>query len=188
MNIPIVILDACVLFPAPLRDFLMHLTLLDVFAARWTKQIHDEWIRNVLKIRPDLTERQLNRTRDLMNQNVRDCLVENFEYLIETLDLPDLDDRHILAAAIKSNADYILTFNLRDFPENILKNHRLKAVTPDVFLAKLFISNAENFNLAFERQLESLRNPPKTETELLEILEKQYLTETVSLLRKIRNN
>ncbi len=63
----IVILDACVLFPAPFRDFLMHLCFLDVFQARWTEQIHEEWIRNVLEMRPDLTEKQLNRTKDLMN-------------------------------------------------------------------------------------------------------------------------
>lgn len=76
MNPPIVILDACVLFPAPLRDFLMHLCLLDGFQARWTEQIHDEWIRNVLELRPDLREKQLNRTKDLMNSHIRDCLVE----------------------------------------------------------------------------------------------------------------
>ena len=75
------VFDACVLYPAPLRDFLMWLALTDLFKARWTDQIHDEWIRNVLKNRSDLTFAQLTRTKNLMNQNVRDCLVIGYEDL-----------------------------------------------------------------------------------------------------------
>jgi hypothetical protein len=71
-----VVYDACVLYPAPLRDLLMRLALTDLFRARWTEDIHEEWIRNVLANRPDLTREQLDRTRTLMNENVRDCVVE----------------------------------------------------------------------------------------------------------------
>ena len=183
MKIPIVILDACVLFPAPLRDFLMHLALLDVFSARWTEQIHAEWIRNVLEMRPDLTEKQLNRTKDLMNLHVRDCLVENYEHLIDKLTLPDENDRHILAAAITAKAEFILTFNLKDFPMDVLQTYGIKAVPPDKLLSELFELNKDNFCLAFERQLKSLKNPPKTAEELLEILEKQNLSEMVKKLK-----
>lgn len=186
MNPPIVILDACALFPAPLRDFLMHLALLDVFQARWTDEIHDEWIRSVLKTRPDLTEKQLNRTKYLMNSHVRDCLVENYENLIEKLSLPDKNDRHVLAAAIKAKAEIILTFNLRDFPHRILQTYNIKAIAPDKLLSELFDSNADNFNLAFERQLKSLKNPPKTAEELLQILESQQLEQTIKKLKKHR--
>ncbi|NJM53155.1 MAG: PIN domain-containing protein [Blastocatellia bacterium] len=186
MNSPIIVLDACVLFPAPLRDFLMHLTLLDVFQARWTNEIHAEWIRNVLEMRPDLTEKQLNRTKELMNLHVRDCLVENYEHLIDKISLPDENDRHVLAAAIKADAEIILTFNLRDFPNQILLNYNLKAISPDKLLSDLFDSNAETFNLAFERQLASLKNPPKTAEELMQILESQRLEETIGKLRNYR--
>jgi hypothetical protein len=95
-----VIYDASVLYPAPLRDFLMWLALTDLFKARWTEEIHQEWIRNVLKNRPDLTFPQLDRTKNLMNANVRDALVIGYESLISGLDLHDLNDRHVLAAAI----------------------------------------------------------------------------------------
>jgi len=54
--------DACVLYPAPLRDFLMWLALSGRFRAKWTMEIHNEWKRNLLKNRPDLTTGQLNRT------------------------------------------------------------------------------------------------------------------------------
>ena len=108
MNAPVVVLDSCVLYPAPLRDFLMHLALLDLFRAKWTETIHGEWMRSVLETRPDLTFEKLERTRNLMNSYVRDCLVEDYENLIETLNLPDKDDRHVLAAAIHTKADVIL--------------------------------------------------------------------------------
>lgn len=67
--------DACVLYPAPLRDLLMSLAMEDIFRARWTQQIHDEWIRNVLANRPDLNPEQLERTRQLMNAHVEDCFI-----------------------------------------------------------------------------------------------------------------
>jgi hypothetical protein len=73
----IVVYDACVLYPAPLRDLLMWLALSGLFQAKWTEKIHQEWISNVLKNRPDLTLAQLNRTKDLMNRHVRDALVNN---------------------------------------------------------------------------------------------------------------
>jgi len=108
--------DACVLYPAPLRDLLMHLAMTDLFRARWTDQIHDEWIRNVLANRPDLNRKQLERTRRLMNAHVLDCLVTGYENLIDGLTLPDPNDRHVLAAAVSADADVIVTYNLGDFP------------------------------------------------------------------------
>jgi len=90
--------DACVLYPAPVRDVLMHLALAAIYRAHWTNAIHEEWIRSVLKNRPDLTRVQLERTRDLMNAHARDALIQGFEDLIPSLSLPDPDDRHVLAA------------------------------------------------------------------------------------------
>lgn len=121
--------DACVLYPAPLRDLLLQLALTDRFRAKWTNAIHDEWIRNVLEQRPDLTAAQLQRTRELMDLHVRDCLVDGYEPLIAGLNLPDPNDRHVLAAAIHARADVIVTFNLGDFPAAVLKPTDLKPST-----------------------------------------------------------
>ena len=104
----VVVYDACVLYPAPLRDFLMHLALTELFQARWSDAIHDEWIRNVLADRPNLRSR-LQRTRTLMDKAVPDSLVTGYEPLNEKLDLPDPDDRHVLAAAIRCGAQAIVT-------------------------------------------------------------------------------
>jgi hypothetical protein len=91
----ITVYDSCVLYPAPLRDLLMHLAVTDLFQAKWTDTIHQEWMKNVLVNRPDLTLNQLERTRDLMNTHVRDCLVTGHEALIPTLSLPDPRPPHL---------------------------------------------------------------------------------------------
>ncbi|AGA34951.1 hypothetical protein TVNIR_3315 [Thioalkalivibrio nitratireducens DSM 14787] len=111
----IALLDACVLYPAPLRDFLLRLATTGLFAARWTERIHDEWSRNLLEKRPELAA-QLDRTRRLMNDAVADSMVGGYDALVDSLNLPDSDDRHVLAAAIHCHAQAIITFNLKDFP------------------------------------------------------------------------
>ena len=113
----IAIYDACVLYPAPLRDFLMQLALTDLFRAKWTDRIHDEWIRNVLKNRPDLKKEQLEKTRELMNKSTRDALVENYDTLIESIQLPDPDDRHVMAAAIHAKPTSSSLSISRIFPQ-----------------------------------------------------------------------
>ena len=110
------VLDACVLYPAFLRDLFMRLTVRFAFQPIWTEEIHDEWMRNVLKNRPDLTRAQSENTRLLMNRYGRDCLALDGRSLIDTLTLPDQNDRHVLAAAITSQAPIIVTYNLSDFP------------------------------------------------------------------------
>jgi hypothetical protein len=74
---------------------LIELATRGMFRVRWTNQIHDEWIRNLLKNRPDLTKDQLERTRKLMNERVLDCLVHDYEDLMKNITLPDqLFTRH----------------------------------------------------------------------------------------------
>ena len=171
MNGFTVLVDACVLYPAPLRDLIMHLALADLFRAKWTEEIHAEWIRGVLANRTDLTHEQLNRTRDLMNTHVRDCLVTGYEPLIGGLSLPDPDDRHVLAAAIRSQADLILTFNLKDFPAKNLTPFGIEAQHPDNFLLNQLDLDQPRVLAAVKRQRESLKNPPKKSLEFLETLE-----------------
>ena len=172
------------LYPAPLRDLLMHLAVLDLFRAKWSTTIHDEWISNLLKNRPDLTAEQLHRTRELMDANVRDCIVSGFEQLIPALELPDEKDRHVLAVAIRSGADVIVTFNRKDFPEQYLKPYGVESLHPDEFL-KFQLDLAPNVVCtAAKRQRASLKKRPKTVIEYLETLESLGLVQTVAELRK----
>lgn len=177
------VFDACVLYPAPLRDFLLYLALTELFNARWSDDIHDEWIRNLLAKRPDLTPAQLARTRQLMDQAVPDSVVTGYEPLINQLRLPDPDDRHILAAAIHCRADIIVTFNLHDFPAAALDPYTIEAQHPDQFVLQLLELNADAVYAAARQQRQSLQRPPKTPREFLDTLAAQGLVDTAAHLK-----
>jgi predicted nucleic acid-binding protein len=181
-----VIYDANVLYPAPLRDLLMWLALEDVVLARWTDEIHDEWTRNVLKDRPDLKPEQLQRTRVLMNANVRDCLVTDYQGLMPGLALPDPDDRHVLAAAIKAGASVIVTFNLKDFPEAVLEPVGIEPQHPYDFLVYQFDLKKAAVCKAVRLQREALKNPPKSVRELLDTFLSLQLPTFVERLRQFQ--
>lgn len=176
--------DACVLYPAELRSLLMYLALTDLFRARWTDRIHEEWMNGVLKDRLDLTRGKLVRVRDLMNAHVRDALVTDFDELIPSLTLPDPDDRHVLAAAIRGRADVIVTKNLRDFPARCLADYGIEAQHPDAFIRHLFDLDVEAVCQAVQTHRRSLKHPPFTVDGYLTLLERQELPETVELLRR----
>lgn len=176
--------DANVLYPAPLRDLLIRIAQTGIVQAKWTEAIHDEWFRNVLKDNPRISEKRLTRTRALMNDAVRDCLVTGYEQIIESLTLPDPDDRHVLAAAIQARANVIVTFNLKDFPAKSLTLHNIKALHPDEFLLELLNASTDAVCGAVRRQRESLRNPPQAIDDLLATLENQGLQRTTSRLRQ----
>jgi hypothetical protein len=174
-----VILDACVLYPAPLRDLLLWLAVTGLCRPRWTEMIHQEWMESLLKERPDLARNRLERTRELMNQAVPDCLVAGHEGLIPGLSLPDPDDRHVLAAAIHGCAETIVTYNLTDFPATALTTHGIRAQHPDEFIAHLLDIDFVAVCTAVKKHRESLRNPPKTVEEYLATLAQLSLPRTV---------
>jgi len=122
------------LYPAPLRDLLIELAAMGLFRAKWTERIHDEWIDALLRSREDLKRSDLDRTRELMNEHVKDCLVWNYEALIPSISCPDENDRHVIAAAIKGGCSAIVTFNLKHFPAQVLQNYDMEALHPDEFV------------------------------------------------------
>ncbi|AJQ46017.1 MULTISPECIES: PIN domain-containing protein [Pseudomonas] len=180
------IYDANVLYPAPLRDFLMNLALTGIYRARWSAGIHDEWKRNLLLNRPDLTPEHVDRTSSLMDAAVPDALVTDYDSLVEGLDLPDEDDRHVLAAAIKCNASVIVTFNLKDFPKAVLGVFDIEPLHPDDFIADLWDLDKAAVLEAAQRQRISLKNPPHSVQQYLDRLLQQKLPETVKLLSEFK--
>jgi hypothetical protein len=123
----IAVLDDCVFYQVPLRDLMMRVAATEIYQPRWTDQIHEEWTRNVLKDRPDLSREQLERTRELMNNAIPDCLVSKYQGLIEGVSLPDIFDRHVLASAVRCQPQLIVTGNLRDFPAEVLSADEVEA-------------------------------------------------------------
>ena len=178
------VFDACVLYPATLRNVLMQLATTGLFRARWTDAIHDEWMRNLLESKPDIGRDNVDRLREQMDKAVQDCLVTGYESLIEGLVLPDEDDRHVLAAAIRCHAAVIVTTNLKDFPDDTLLPLGVRAQHPDEFILHLIDLDSAAVCLAVKAIRQRLKNPPYDATGLLDLLQSQGLPGTVSKLRE----
>jgi len=129
-------LDACVLFPNVLRDSLLTLAEHELFRPLWSSAVLAEVRRNVLAKR-SVDASAFDRTLALMNRAFDGANVEGWESLVAGLELPDRDDRHVLAAAIAGDAQSIVTFNLKDFPAHQLEPHHVDAIHPDSFLLDL---------------------------------------------------
>ena len=182
--VQIAVLDACVLYPATLRNFILRLAEEEAFIPVWSDEIVSEFVRGVLRDRPAVKPENLHRTVWLMNNAFPDALVVGYGNLIKTLTLPDPNDRHVLAAALKARAPTIVTLNLKDFPADTLSKHDVVAVHPDDFVAGLLKSDPKMVERALHEQQRSLKNPPVTVADLLKTLEAQGMVQTVKVLRK----
>ncbi|MBN9384113.1 MAG: PIN domain-containing protein [Chitinophagaceae bacterium] len=177
------LLDANVLYPAPLRDYLLHLASLGVYEPLWTAAIQEEWIRSLVKVRPDISRTALEATQRSMDRAFPGSNVTGYESLIGSLSLPDPDDRHVLAAAIKGEAQVIITVNLKDFPESALIPYFIHVEHPDVFISGYIDRDRQKAIEALENQVKALKNPPLSREKVLENLESNGLVRSVAKLR-----
>ncbi|MEM9808887.1 MAG: PIN domain-containing protein, partial [Cyanobacteria bacterium P01_D01_bin.56] len=138
--------------------------------------------------RPDIDTDKLETLKQRINQSVPDCLIKDFEHIIPLLDLPDPDDRHVLAAAIASNADVLLTVNLKDFPSSVLAQYEIEAQHPDDFITELLAVKSLRLIQAIRTIQTRLKKPPVSFDEYLEILLRQGLPMTVSMLRQFQSD
>lgn len=179
------VLDACVLHSFPLTNLLLHLAEAELYRARWTADIHEEWIRSVLERRPDLTRERLEVRRRAMDESIPDCLVTGYQSLVRGIELPDADDRHVVAAAIRARAAVIVTFNLKDFPDAVLSPFDLAAQHPDAFLHDLIDLNPAVIRTRVEMLLGTYRNPPVTRGAFIATLEQLGLPGAAAGLRSL---
>jgi predicted nucleic acid-binding protein len=179
-----VLYDANVLYPNVLRDVLIRLAQTGLVHARWTEKILDETFRNLAADRPDIPTATLAKLRELMNRAVPDCLVTGYEALIPALTLPDEDDRHVLAAAIRCSAQVIVTANLRDFPDNELAQFGIEALHPDEFVMDLFTLDGARVHQAISATAAAWRNPPGTPADVCDRLAAAGLPISAAALRR----
>ena len=177
------VLDANVLYPTLVRAMLMSLATADLYHARWTSQIHDEWTRALAKNRPDIAEK-LPDVVTLMNRAVPDCLIENYESLIPAIQLPDANDRHVVAAAIRGHADAIVTFDVDDFPLDELSKYNIEIQHPDTFILNQIHLHKIGALSAIKRMRARWRNPEFTAEELVRTLEARGLPFSADSLRE----
>jgi predicted nucleic acid-binding protein len=178
----VVVLDANVLYPFRMRDVLFTFAQQGLFRARFTKDIIDEWTRSLIENKPEL-EASVRQQADAVSEAFEECFVEGYAPLIEGLHLPDNDDRHVLAAAIKCSAQIIVTENRRDFPAEILDQYEIEALGAYDALANTF----DLFPMEGARALRTVRmrydNPPFTPSEFLLDLTKCGMPKLAAMAR-----
>jgi hypothetical protein len=181
----VVVYDACVLYPAPLRDLLIRIARTGVVRAQWTQAILDECFRSILEDRPDLSAEKLARTRAAMNASIFGVLVTGYESLVGGVELPDPDDRHVVAAAIRAGAQAIVTANLKDFPAEKLAPFGLEAIHPDDFVLNCIDLAPAAIVASVQLQAGALKNPPQSVADVLDTLQRIGLVQSVAKLREL---
>lgn len=184
MGLYTVLYDANVLYPAPMRDALMQLAITDLFRAKWTQDIHQEWIEALLRNQPHRDRAALERTQNLMDRATRDSLVTGYESLIPSLCLPDPKDRHVLAAAITGRCDAIVTQNIRHFPAAALVPYGIETQHPDEFLCNQLSLAPGVVCSALRKVRARLKKPSLSADEYLAILARQGLVATAAELEQ----
>jgi len=178
------ILDACVLYPRLLRDVLLSLAHADLYTARWTVEIEREWTAALLANKPG-TELMIAHAVEQMRTAIPDCLVIDYESLTETLNLPDANDRHVLAAAVRGNADAIASFNTKDFPATVLDQFDIELQTPDQFVLNQLMLHPPRALSAIKKMRLRWERPEMSATDMVDLFEKRQLAQTAAHLRDV---
>lgn len=178
-----VVLDTNVIYPVIIRDILLWFGHYDLYTPKWSEHIFEEWKKVMLD--RGVGDAEANNRINKVNLAFPDALVHNYKGLIDKLELPDVDDRHILAAAIKVNANLIVTNNIKDFPEEYLQSFGLNAKTADDFLTDIVDLNQEQAIAAFKEMVLNKKNPKMDELEVLDRLRKVGLIDTANYLHAL---
>lgn len=147
---PVALLDACVLAPLIMREVLFAAAAEGLFRPRWSSRIEEEWRRAAGKEARGLSEAEISGDVALARARFPEALVEGWEDLEGPLSLPDWEDRHVLAAAIKAGASLLVTDNLRDFPRRALAEHGLRPIGADAYLTELAGGEPERMRNALD--------------------------------------
>lgn len=182
----VVVLDANVLYPFRVRDVLLRFYHAGLFRGRWSHEILDEWTRNLLAQKPDLKP-SVDAQLVAMKEAFPEALVTGYEKLIGAVELPDPNDRHVLAAAIRCCAQHIVTENLSDFPEDVMSEFSIEAINADEFLARTFdLYQAEAIQV-LSAMRKAYTRPPFGPSEFLLDLTAKGLPKLASRLKPVRS-
>ncbi len=180
-----VVVDANVLYDAAARDLLIRFSMRGLVRVRWTEQILDECFSALRSNRPDLREDRLVRMRTLMCDAIPDCIITGYKPLVEAIQLPDMGDRHVVAAAVKSDAQAIVTYNTKDFPNESIAQYHLEVIHPDDFFVNQIDLDPVAALHVIRELAGDLKAPPRTPLEIVEGLEARGLAVTASRLREL---
>jgi len=182
------VLDACVLVPSALCDTLLRLAEREFFGPLWSQRILEETASAISTIHPQIPEDRIARRMDAMNSTFEDALVVGWEPVCAGLDLPDPDDRHVLAAAIRGGAHCIVTFNVKDFPERSLVPLDVACTHPDEFLLDQLDLHPGEALVVLREQANDLRNPPCDLADVLNQLERCDVPRFADQVRRLESH
>lgn len=184
----IVVLDACVLYPASLRDLLLTLAALDAFAPRWSDEILDEVTRNVIADYPDIDPaRFTSHTIGAMRRAFPDATVQVPVGLVEEMD-NDPKDHHVVAVALHANATVIITNNLRHFVSDRLRNAGIEVISPGALVERLLDEAPEVVVTAITHLAERWVSPPRTFDAIIELLAAHAsMANAIARVRELRS-
>lgn len=153
------VLDANILYSVVLTDFFMRCAAKDFFRPVWSDDIHDEWSSALIKEKPGIPLEKIERRKIKIDEFMPHACIQGYESLVSGLSLPDPDDRHVLALAIRAGAELIITRNIRDFPQKHLEPYDVCAIEPDEFACNLFEHNQALIHSLLREQHADLKNP-----------------------------
>lgn len=162
----VVILDANVLFPFRTRDVLLTFAHEGLFRARFTDEILAEWAVNLIALKPELEDSVASQV-DMIRQVFDECFVTGHMALVDGLEMPDQNDRHVLAAAIRCSAQVIVTENKRDFPGNLLEEYDVEVLGADEMLVNTYELFPVEAARALAKVRKRYRNPSMNVSEFL---------------------
>lgn len=181
-------IDACSLASALKRNLLLSLAEADFFRIRWSSEVMEETeaaITKILKSKAPDPASQAKRARASMESAFADAMVEDYDNFLEMgKGLPDPKDAHVLAAALKTKADTIVTDNLKDFPDEKLALSNIEVRSTDSFIADTIALDHGKAVAAIRRMRERFKKPEITPDELLVRMEAEGLTEAVDILKQ----
>ncbi|WP_258098903.1 PIN domain-containing protein [Marinoscillum pacificum] len=178
------ILDTNVIHPLHIRDYLLYLADADLYTPKWSKHIFDEW-GSLMECKGN-DKLQIQKRINAVRNAFPFAEVVNYEHLIDQFnEIPDPKDRHVVAAAVRINANLIVTWNLKDFPSEYLSKFGLSVANPDDFIADIIDLHNERAVEAFREMVLAKKNPPYTEIEMLQILKQNGLEQSSDYLRAI---
>lgn len=177
------VLDTNVFYPLWIRDLLLWFAYHDLYIPKWSKHIFDEWVAAM--IRKGVSQDEALIRTLIVNEAFPDALVKNYESLINTLTLPDIKDRHVLAAAIKTNANLIVTNNLKHFPREYLAGFSISVMDADEFFTFIIDMNQKISIKAFRDLVLNKKNPPLDNIQVLDIFRKNGLINTADYIHTL---
>lgn len=182
------LIDACSLAGALKRNLLLSLAEGEFYRVRWSIQILDETQSAIEQI---LTKKGVNdaadrasRARSSMEDAFEEaCVLDYDEFLPSCGGLPDKNDAHVMAAAMKTQASVIVTENLKDFPEQLLSQVNIDVRSTDEFIADTIDLDPGRAVAAIRKMRERFAKPAMTAEALLLAMEAEGLIATADLLR-----